>query len=306
MTVVGLVGCGRWGKNIVRDLRSLGVAVHVADIAAEARANALAHGAASVCTQVDELPSADGYIVAAPTIWHADIAETLLARGRPVFVEKPLSQDVTRARALFALAPERLFVMEKWRYHPGVEALAREAHSGALGDVLAVRTYRLGWELPHTDVDAAWILLPHDLSIAYEILGHLPPAHAAFANVPARPDLDMTAILRDATGRCQVVSEISTRHPVVRRAVVVIGTRACAQLEGACEDRIQIMDTRRAGAPPADMREVRFDAAMPLFRELEAFVSHLCGGPAPRSSAYEGLQVVERIATLRALAGLQP
>jgi len=306
MTTIGLVGFGRWGRNIFRDLRSLGVVVHVADSADEARATALAQGAVSACAHAHALPPADGYVVAAPTVWHADIAETLLARGRPVFVEKPLSHDAARARRLVASAPERLFVMEKWRYHPGVEALAQQARSGALGEVLAVRTYRLGWALPHTDVDAAWILLPHDLSIAHEILGHLPAAHAAFSSVPARADLDMTAILRDPAGRCQVVSEISTRHPVTRRAVVVIGTRACAQFESSCDDRIQVIDTPRAEAAPTEARTLRFEAAMPLLRELEAFVSHLHGGPPPRSSAHEGLQVVERIAALRTLAGLAP
>jgi hypothetical protein len=43
---------------------------------------------------------------------------------------------------------------------------------------------------------------------------------------------------------------------------------------------------------------------MPLLAELRAFLHHLQGGPAPRSSAAEGLSVVETIAALRALAGL--
>jgi hypothetical protein len=43
---------------------------------------------------------------------------------------------------------------------------------------------------------------------------------------------------------------------------------------------------------------------MPLLRELQAFVDHLRGGPPPRSSAAEGLMIVERIAAIRRLAGL--
>ena len=41
---------------------------------------------------------------------------------------------------------------------------------------------------------------------------------------------------------------------------------------------------------------------LPLLAELRAFVGHLSGGPAPRSSAEEGLRVVEAIAGLRRLA----
>ena len=43
---------------------------------------------------------------------------------------------------------------------------------------------------------------------------------------------------------------------------------------------------------------------MPLTRELGAFLAYLEGGAPPRSSAAEGLLVVERIAEVRRLSGL--
>ena len=57
MTTIGLVGFGRWGRNIFRDLRSLGVVVHVADSADEARATALAQGAVSACAHAQDRKS---------------------------------------------------------------------------------------------------------------------------------------------------------------------------------------------------------------------------------------------------------
>jgi hypothetical protein len=42
---------------------------------------------------------------------------------------------------------------------------------------------------------------------------------------------------------------------------------------------------------------------LPLLRELRAFVEHLDGGPPPRSSAAEGVEIVRRIAELRSMAG---
>lgn len=43
---------------------------------------------------------------------------------------------------------------------------------------------------------------------------------------------------------------------------------------------------------------------MPLLKEIEAFLHFLEGGPPPKSSAEEGALIVERIASLRELAGL--
>jgi predicted dehydrogenase len=64
--------------------------------------------------------------------------------------------------------------------------------------------------------------------------------------------------------------------------------------------------TRRGpdGAPLLEKRIV--GDAMPLYRELEAFVGHLAGGPAPKSSAAEGAEVVDVIARLRAMAHAAP
>src|SRR5689334_13040946 len=121
---IGLAGCGAWGRNILRDLRDLGCRVIVLDPSEAARAVAIAGGAAVAVGSSDELPSwLDGLVIATPTSTHAAMIERLLSRGVPLFVEKPLTADPVAARDLARRAGGRLFVMDKWRYHPGIEAL---------------------------------------------------------------------------------------------------------------------------------------------------------------------------------------
>jgi predicted dehydrogenase len=230
MPSVCLVGCGRWGRLILRDLVALGARVEVAAPSAVSREAALAAGAACAFSSPSEIPgTVDGFIVATPTATHAEVVESLLSYGVPIFVEKPLTPSVEAARRLVRLAGERIFVMDKWRYHPGIEALRDQARSGALGDILAVRSFRLGWGNPHRDVDAVWILMPHDLAIAYEILGYLPAVRAAYTSLRGNAGSDLVAVL-GAREECAVVAEISALHPISRRAVTVIGTEGSAQL----------------------------------------------------------------------------
>lgn len=301
---IGLIGCGRWGRTILRDLIGLGASVCVAVPSEAARQNALNAGAVCVSPDIAGLPKdVDGYVVATPTASHAAVIEQLLASGRPIFVEKPMTNDVAAARGLVERAGKRIFVMDKWRYHPGVEALAHAARSGELGEIIAIRSYRLGWSNPHKDVDAIWILLPHDLAIAYEILGYLPAVKAVSTPVRGRHAYDAFALLADAEDQVQVTIEIATSHPGTHRSVVVVGSKKAAQLTDSYAPEIMLADgTPDPGAKPPYARKVGDE--MPLKRELGAFLAYLEGGPPPRSSAAEGLLVVERIAEVRRLLGL--
>lgn len=304
MAGIALLGCGKWGRLILRDLVGLGARVHVIAPTAETRQFAIGAGAASAhadCSTLPETP--DGFVVATPTNLHAESIESVLGFDRPIFVEKALAPSVTDARRLVDIAADRIFVMDKWRYHPGVEMLRDQARSGALGRILAIRSWRLGWGCSHTDVDPVWILLPHDLAIAYEILGALPAASAAFTSVPGHPGSGLIAILADGDGQPRIVAELSTNSPANRRAVHVIGTEGVATLDGSYADHI-VVGKSGVGQGANDPERIPISGAMPLERELSAFLGYLSGGPPPRSSAAEGLLVVERIAALRRLAGL--
>jgi len=85
--------------------------------------------------------------------------------------------------------------------------------------------------------------------------------------------------------------------------VFVIGSKKSAQLTDSYAPEIMLAD----GPPDADAKRVYARKAgeeMPLKRELKAFLGFLAGGPPPRSSAAEGLLVVERIAEVRRLLGI--
>ena len=290
---VGLAGCGSWGRYILRDLLSLGCSVSV--VARSPESMARAEGADTIVGSVRELPEVDGIVIATPTTTHATVIEQALERGVPVFVEKPLTNDPAAADRLAAAAGERLFVMDKWRYHPGVELLHDLSRDGSLGAVRGLLTTRIGWGNPHDDVDAAWVLAPHDLSIALEILGELPGARAAVADLSGDDVQGLVGLLGE---RPWHRLEISVRSPERRREVQLVCEQGVALLADGYSEHVLV---HRDGADEPERREIA--AELPLLRELRAFVEHLQGGPPPRSSAAEGALVVRRIAELRALAG---
>jgi predicted dehydrogenase len=300
---IALVGCGRWGANILRDLRDLGASV-TAVARSEASIERARAGGAGVVASIDDLsvgPSIDGVVVATPTSTHVEVVRGVLDLGVPVFVEKPLGTDVAACEALVSEAGERIFVMDKWRYHPGIEALGSLARSGDLGDLVGLSTVRHQWGSAHRDVDVVWVLAPHDLSIAMEILGALPEPVSAVAD---RSGGSVTGLRGFLSGDVWHSMSVSARAPVWERSVTVFGTDAVAILADSFDDEILVFPSTelRFGDPP-DPHRVAISTEMPLRGELDAFLGHVRGGPPPKADAAAALASVRAIDRLRALAG---
>jgi predicted dehydrogenase len=288
-----LVGCGRWGRNILRDLVSLGRPAIVVDPSAEAR-QAAAPIARATHADLDVDEDVCCVIVATPATRHSGVIERAARWQRPIFVEKPLATRIEDAERALELAGDRLFVMDKWRYHPGVEALGALARSGELGAVRAVRTWRLGRNYAHEDVDPIWTLLPHDLSILREILGYLPSAVSAVAE---RADGRVSGIAANLGGDPRCTVEASGHRSEHRRRIEVAFGDAVAVLDG---ERDTVVEIRSGG----DRRTIDVPGHPPLERELDAFLGYLDGGTPPKSSGSDGVESVRRITELRRLAGL--
>jgi predicted dehydrogenase len=296
--VVGLVGCGSWGRHILRDLVALGCEVPVVARSPESRQRAEQGGASSVVERVDGLPRVDGVVVATPTSTHADVLDRVLELDVPVFCEKPLSNDPDAAARLADRAPDTLFVMDKWRYHPGVLELAAIARERRLGLVSGLTTTRVDWGSPHDDVDPVWVLAPHDLSIALEVLGSCPTPRSAVAQAVNGEIVRLSAQL--AGSDCWHALEVSGRSPVRTRRVELHCEDGVAVLAGGWDNHVSLF---RDGASEPTEERVDTPGELPLLAELRAFVEHLAGGPAPKSSAAEGAAIVATIAELRTLAG---
>jgi len=302
---IGLIGCGNWGKHILRDLIGLRCQVSVVARSTASRMRAQQGGATSILGEISRLRDVDGIVVCTPLSTHFDVISEVLDRfpRTPVFSEKCLTNNLPDAANLASRAPERLFVMDKWRYHPGIKKLAAIARSNEFGKVIGIRTVKLGWGDPHPDTDPIWTHLPHDLSIVLEILGFIPEPVSAVADLPGAKVCGLTGILgRDPWSIC----ELSVRSAVDLREVRLHLEGGVAILPNSYSDCIEVIRTDApsfAKEPQVEKRAISQE--MSLRAELEAFIDYLAAkGAPPKSSVAEGKQIVETIVALRAMAGM--
>jgi predicted dehydrogenase len=279
---IGLIGCGRWGANILRDLRTLDCTVHVVARSMESLKRADKGRAQYVYPKIASLPPMDGLVVATPTSTHKDVVlEAARLQTCPIFVEKPLAASLADANAIREKAWERVFIMDKWRYHPGVELIRDAVRNKRYGRLIGLKTLRAQNGNPHPDIPAAWTYLPHDFAVVREILGQYPSIRHAVSDQGGNL---VTIISGD---KPWVVIEFSSRYFDKRREIRAYFELATVVLPSEKATSVEVM---ACDAPTAQV--IPFSDEMPLFRELQEFVKYLNGGHEPKSNCADGVDAV--------------
>lgn len=295
---IGLIGCGKWGKFILRDLVRLHCRVTVMAVDDTSREQAQAYGAARIVSSIKALVKQDGYIICTPSTTRYSLIQELMTLDSAaiIFAEKPLCADADEAEQLAQQHADSLFVMDKWRYHAGVAALKKLILSNEFGPLRYMSTKRLSDGVTYSEIDSVWLLAPHDLSIALELLGYLPAPSFARLDVAHGCVRGLQACLGTAP---YVLLNVSDRHPSSVREVAVYFEQAVAILANSHEAFITIYPTQAPHTANSPGREKRpFSPNEPLYDELQAFLAFIASGTPLKSSVAEGALVVKTIARL--------
>ena len=181
---VAVIGCGRWGTNLVRNYAQLRVLKAVSDVNKNAAEKATFEYGVEA-RSIDEILQDDGIgavALATPVSTHFEIASRALSSNKHVFVEKPLALTVQDARKLQKLAQLRqrvLMVGHLMRYHPGFLRLAYMASRGKLGNLRYIYSNRLNLGAFRTEENILWSFAPHDVSMVLAIAGEAPESVSA-------------------------------------------------------------------------------------------------------------------------------
>jgi predicted dehydrogenase len=302
-TKIALIGCGIWGKKILKELVILGTSVDVYEPDSMLEADARDLGAVGFFGSWADLSQYDGVILATPSSTHRLLLEQILPFSIPVFVEKPLTTSLQDALALERFKTDKLFVMHIWTYHPGILMLRDIALSGELGVLLAIRSTRANWTSPRKDTDSVWNLSPHDLTIGKVILGYIPEPRFAVAERHRGKIRGFAALLGKAPF---FLFEVSNRYEHKVREVRANFERGVAIFENDEAGAIKILHgDADCTAQNLRVEYRKYSESSALHLELRDFINHLNGGSAPQGTFKEGLEIVKTIHKLVELAGEQ-
>jgi len=303
---IAVLGCGGWGKNIVRTLSRLGHLRAVADPsdAGQATARELAPDAA-IHDDLQGVLADDavkGVMIATPAETHYELATQVLLAGRDVYVEKPLTIDLNEARTLVELAGRLgrvLMVGHLLEYHPAILKLHELIRSGELGKIRYVISNRLNLGKIRTEENALWSFAPHDIAVILRLVGAPPIEVVATGGSYVSPniaDVTVTQLLFDNGVRSHIF--VSWLHPFKEQKLVVVGSKKMASFDDV-EKSLVLYDQRvdwEHGQPVpvrGEGTEVDFDAEMPLDRECLHFVECINERTQPLTDGASGVRVLQ-------------
>ncbi|MCC7428366.1 MAG: Gfo/Idh/MocA family oxidoreductase [Alphaproteobacteria bacterium] len=318
---IGVVGCGYWGRNLVRNFAQLGALAAITDahgptaqqFAAQYSVPARDWGALLAD------PAITGVAIAAPAAQHGALVREALAAGKDVFVEKPLALDLAEAEALCRQAESAgrvLMVGHLLQYHPAFLRLRELVSSGALGRLQYVYSNRLNLGKIRTEENILWSFAPHDISMILALVGAAPEHVAAEGAAYLHPRIAdvSTTHMRFANGvRAHVF--VSWLHPFKEQKLVVVGEQGMAVFEDGqpWERKLLLYRHRiewRAGSPEparAEGEPVVLAAEEPLRAECAHFLDCIATRARPRTDGREGLAVLRVLdAAQRSLEALVP
>lgn len=235
MINVAVIGAGHWGPNLIRTFHNKDTSIvrWVVD-QSPGRLEQTTQRFPEVQTTGDAAvafadPAVDAVVIATPTSTHFAMTKAALEAGKHVLVEKPITNLSSDGDALTKLAAEKkrvLMVGHIFLYNGAVRRVKQYLDEGHLGQPHYITMVRTNLGPIRMDVNAAWDLASHDVSIASYWLGHNAVSVSALGRAWINPDVEdaVFATLRYPND-VLVNLNVSWLSPRKARDVTVVGDR---------------------------------------------------------------------------------
>jgi len=313
---VGVIGCGYWGPNLVRNFKGL-AECHLKALCDvnEARLKHMGALYPDVETVADSHHllngvGLDAVVIAAPVKYHFPLAKDALLAGKHTLIEKPMAATVAECEELIDIARRKglvLMVGHTFLYSAPVRKIAEIVANGDLGEIRYINSRRLNLGLFQKDINVAWDLAPHDISIILHILGEQPLTVNCQGNAHVTPGIeDVTNISLLFRAKRFATIQSSWLEPRKVREMTIVGTRRMIVYDDLQPlEKIKIYDMRVERPPHYDtFADFHYsyhygDSYIPYIKQEEPlraecahFIECIREGKVPLTNGEAGLELV--------------
>ncbi len=298
---VAVIGCGIWGRNIVRNFYNLGALHTVCDLDSD-NLNLIQDLYRDVNISNDfesviKNPEITALCVVTPSHTHFNLVKKAILAHKHVYVEKPISTSSKEVQELKDLADKegiKLLVGHLLLYHPAVNRLKMIIAQGLLGKIKYVQSDRLNINYFKNDRSVMWDLAPHDVSMIAHVTGKAPVRVLNAVGVASEFEniCDITHLtIEFEDGIIGQVSD-SWIHPQKRVSLLVRGEKATAILDDTLQEgKLKVYDNKKSSQN--DIEVFDYLEIEPLKLECQHFLNCIEHDKTPRSDGENGYMIVK-------------
>jgi predicted dehydrogenase len=252
----------------------------------------------------------DAVAIATSVKLHFPMAKASLLAGKHTLIEKPMAASSAQCAELVELARKQgvvLMVGHTFLYSPAVRKIKEIVDRGELGDVRYICARRLNLGLFQKDINVAWDLAPHDISIILHLLGEQPYSVNCRGSAHVTPGIeDVTSMSLSFHKDRSAIIHSSWLDPRKVREMTIVGSKRMVVYDDvAQQEKIRIFDAR-VERPPHYDTFAEFHYAYhygdtyapylkqeePLKTECQHFLDCIQHGKEPLTSGEKGLELV--------------
>jgi UDP-2-acetamido-3-amino-2,3-dideoxy-glucuronate N-acetyltransferase len=303
---VAIVGCGYWGKNLVRNFHALGSLHAVCDVdvsRVEKAATQFSSVAVRSFDQLLKMAGVQGIVIATPAAQHFDLARRALLAGKDVFVEKPIALHLDEGEELVEMARRSgriLMVGHLLLYHPAILELKRLIIGGVLGKIQYIYSNRLNWGKLRTEENILWSFAPHDISAMLYLLDEEPTVVEVHGGSYLNPQVaDTTLSTFSFASGVKAHIFVSWLHPFKEQRLIVVGGHKLAVFDDTEREHKLLLYPHRIDwvdrvpvARKAEAESVPLDPEEPLLRECRHFLECVQTREIPKTDGQSALRVL--------------
>jgi len=260
---VGVIGCGYWGPLLVRNFKGLTDCQLKA--ICDVNTDRLNH-IRGLYPDIEGMThpqqflngtNLDAVVIATPVKHHYSLAKASLLAGKHTFIEKPMASSSAECEELIEIADRSGLVLmldHTFLYSSPVQKIAQIVQAGDLGEIRYINCRRLNLGLFQRDINVAWDLAPHDISIILHILDEFPTAVNCQGNAHITPGVeDVTNMSLSFSHKRFATIQSSWLEPRKIREMTIVGTRRMIVYDDLrTREKIRIYDARVERPPHYD------------------------------------------------------
>ena len=308
---IAVVGCGYWGKNLVRNFAQLGALHTICDTNSKVLEQFASSypevNSDSQYSHVLQNGEIKGIVIAAPAALHYSMGKQALLANKDIFVEKPLALEVAEGEELVGLAEEKdkiLMVGHLLEYHPAVVKLKELVDKGEIGKLQYIYSNRLNLGKFRTEENILWSFAPHDISVILLLLNEMPEAVSAHGGCYLHQDIaDVTLTTMSFKSGAKAHIFVNWLHPYKEQRLVVVGDKKMVEFNDTNpKDKLFLYNheiewvERRPIPHPKEAEVVPVPLEEPLKIECQDFTKCIQTRSQPKVNGHKGLQVLEILA----------